>query len=67
MGSLIGCFVVSKDGRLYRVTDIWKGDKKASAEVCLEHISDEDEPEFRWKNASVLDRMEVVKGDALEG
>lgn len=68
MGStIVGCFVVSKNGELFRIVDVWKGDQKASSEVLLEHISDGDSADFKWLGIKILDTMEVVNKDALEG
>lgn len=67
MDSLVGCFVVTPRGKLFRVVDIWNGDDKASPEVLLESLNDPKSADFKWTSQTVLKSMEVVGKSALEG
>lgn len=56
---IIGCFVVSIEGTVFRVVDVWNGDKKESSKVLLECINNDDS-DFEWHPFEILKTMEVV-------
>lgn len=62
MSSIVGCFVTN-DGKLYKIIDVWIGDKQATAQVMLEHINGDNTTDFEWMDYDILKTMEVVSRD----